>query len=379
MRVYISKPEGKNPMARSSLVAAVFGVLGLAKRTAWSLGVGAVVMLLPSATYAAKVDICHIPPGNPANFHTITINVNALSAHLAHGDLGGACNAQCATLCNDGDACTIDDTGDCEQVGCPGEPRAPVDCNDGNLCTTDSCDSAVGCVNTVVVCTPPDLCTVSCCAPDTGECVDAPIVCPDGEECDLATGQCVPAGCGGACTVFVTSINLKPQAFTSIPIGIFSGLAGADEVCNTLAAGASLPGTYVAWLSDSSQDAKDRIVDAAYETVGGAPIAANKAALLAASTTPLLNKINVTENGAVLPSTGVNPFVWTGTRADGTHKPHAGLDNHCTTSSGEWTTDNPFQNAQAGNVRLSDGGWTESPSANPCSGNGRLYCFQITP
>ncbi len=39
----------------------------------------------------AKVTICHIPPGNPANAHTITISANALAAHMAHGDTTGIC------------------------------------------------------------------------------------------------------------------------------------------------------------------------------------------------------------------------------------------------------------------------------------------------
>jgi hypothetical protein len=33
-----------------------------------------------------KVDVCHIPPGNPANAHIINVSVNAVPAHLAHGD-----------------------------------------------------------------------------------------------------------------------------------------------------------------------------------------------------------------------------------------------------------------------------------------------------
>ena len=41
----------------------------------------------------AKVDICHIPPGNPDNPQTITISENALSAHLEHGDRVGACDS----------------------------------------------------------------------------------------------------------------------------------------------------------------------------------------------------------------------------------------------------------------------------------------------
>ena len=40
---------------------------------------------------AAKVDICHVPPGNPSNSFTISVSTNALSAHLGHGDTTGAC------------------------------------------------------------------------------------------------------------------------------------------------------------------------------------------------------------------------------------------------------------------------------------------------
>jgi|GEM_PF-2225369 len=39
-----------------------------------------------------KITICHIPPGNPANAHSITVSINALDAHLAHGDFVGSCN-----------------------------------------------------------------------------------------------------------------------------------------------------------------------------------------------------------------------------------------------------------------------------------------------
>lgn len=39
-----------------------------------------------------KVTLCHIPPGNPDNAHTITVGEPALSAHRAHGDTEGACD-----------------------------------------------------------------------------------------------------------------------------------------------------------------------------------------------------------------------------------------------------------------------------------------------
>jgi hypothetical protein len=40
----------------------------------------------------AKVTICHIPPGNPGNAHTITVGEPAVAAHVAHGDTIGPCS-----------------------------------------------------------------------------------------------------------------------------------------------------------------------------------------------------------------------------------------------------------------------------------------------
>ena len=40
----------------------------------------------------AKVEVCHQPPGNPSNYHTVRINEKALKAHLAHGDSAGSCD-----------------------------------------------------------------------------------------------------------------------------------------------------------------------------------------------------------------------------------------------------------------------------------------------
>ena len=38
-----------------------------------------------------RVTGCHIPPGNPGNSRTISVSVNAVHAHLAHGDSCGPC------------------------------------------------------------------------------------------------------------------------------------------------------------------------------------------------------------------------------------------------------------------------------------------------
>ena len=63
---------------------------------------------------AAKVDVCHIPPGNPANAHTITISENALDTHLAHGDSVGACESAPA--------------GDAQASGAPAESVDGANC-----------------------------------------------------------------------------------------------------------------------------------------------------------------------------------------------------------------------------------------------------------
>ena len=43
-----------------------------------------------------KVTICHVPPGNPENAHTITIGAAAVPAHLANheGDSVGQCRPE---------------------------------------------------------------------------------------------------------------------------------------------------------------------------------------------------------------------------------------------------------------------------------------------
>ena len=94
----------------------------------------------------------------------------------------GCVNAANQEPCNDGNACTTNDT--CADSSCAGGP-AP-DCEDDNVCTEDSCDPDVGCVNeklTGTDCTDNSLCTDGdgCVA---GECVPGPALdCDDGDYC----------------------------------------------------------------------------------------------------------------------------------------------------------------------------------------------------
>lgn len=114
-----------------------------------AITLGLLLLSKPVHAGPSKVEVCHLPPGELDNFHTITISDKALGAHVEHGDLEGACDGVCAALCDDGDACTIDDTGDCSVNGCPVE-RTAVNCDDGNNLTNDYCDSGSGCINVCI-------------------------------------------------------------------------------------------------------------------------------------------------------------------------------------------------------------------------------------
>ena len=80
-----------------------------------------------------KVLICHIPPGNPANAHTICVGKPAEAAHVAnHGDNLGACPAT--------------DGGAAAPSSCAGPPDACIgnlECSSG-ICVNRVCKSGGG-------------------------------------------------------------------------------------------------------------------------------------------------------------------------------------------------------------------------------------------
>jgi hypothetical protein len=96
------------------------------------------------------------------------------------------------TPCDDGDACTIDDT--CSTGACVG--GRPSNCDDINVCTDDSCEPARGCVHTDNAAACDD--TNACTSADTcsnGTCTGGPLYnCDDGNTC--TDDSCDPAlGC----------------------------------------------------------------------------------------------------------------------------------------------------------------------------------------
>ena len=50
-----------------------------------------VILSSYTPTHDHKVPICHEPPGNLDNAHTISVSMNAVPAHLGHGDEMGTC------------------------------------------------------------------------------------------------------------------------------------------------------------------------------------------------------------------------------------------------------------------------------------------------
>ena len=98
---------------------------------------GTVCLLFAAGANAgkpAKIDICHAPPGNPANTQFIQVGSNgsALPAHLLHGDWEVTAPKCDQKPDNDCDG-VPDDTADND-----------ADCDDGNPGTIDSCNTGVG-------------------------------------------------------------------------------------------------------------------------------------------------------------------------------------------------------------------------------------------
>lgn len=142
------------------------------------------------------------------------------------------------------------------------------------------------------------------------------------------------------------------------------GLEAGDAICRNLAAEAHLPSpdTFVAWLSDATTDAVDRLTgNGPYRRLDGFAIASNKAGLVGG---PVLNSIHVSEDFGYLDDQG---HTWTGTAAEG-----LATANHCDS----WTSGNPADLAGWGFATISrENGWTNIPLSRDCDSLSRIYCF----
>lgn len=161
-----------------------------------------------------------------------------------------------------------------------------------------------------------------------------------------------PASAAASNLVFVTSGTYD---------GALGGLTGGDAICNTLAGAAGLGGTFVAWLSDSTTDAKDRLTGAGpFVSVTGFLIGNDVVDL----TDGLVGAISRDENNQPVSVTGV----WTGTHWDGTWY---GLDCQAWTSN----MNGGSVRGRSGNKGSSGTSWT-SFADGVCFSKRHLYCFE---
>ena len=169
--------------------------------------------------------------------------------------------------------------------------------------------------------------------------------------------------------VFVSSATGDADMSTWPGAGSATGLAAADNVCRSLAAAAHLPApqSFVAWLSDSQQDAADRLTsNGPYRRVDGYAIANSKADLLDGS---VGNSIHVFENGSYEVEV---PFtVWTETATDGTS-----LGAACD----DWTSNlGSLPVVRSGDsTGARTAAWTSYTNKTCADTATRLYCFSNT-
>src|SRR5713101_3217362 len=100
-----------------------------------------------SSNSSHKVTICHSPPGNPANAHTIRVGAPAVPAHLAHGDHLGPCDPGEGRCSHDGgqqdggnppDGGQGGDGGTCLPQNAHCDPSTPPCCS-GLICVSNVC------------------------------------------------------------------------------------------------------------------------------------------------------------------------------------------------------------------------------------------------
>jgi len=246
-----------------------------------------------------------------------------------------------------GTRCVDDNTVEkCENTdgdGC--KEYSSWDCAGGGCCYGGTCYTNGACLGT-------QICSsgswINHCGDGICNCGEDSSTCPS----DCGGGE-IPEG---AIRVFVTSTTYT---------GKLGGLSGADAKCQARADAAGLGGTWVAWLSDSTTNAKDRIPDTnvGYYRLDGVKVADNKADLTDGN---IDNPINVNEEGTSY-SSGI---VRTGTKSDGT------VDTY---TCNDWTTDSSTSYGGIGDITKTDNRWTDYwpdfYTAN-CLHWRALYCFE---
>jgi len=197
----------------------------------------------------------------------------------------------------------------------------------------------------------------------TPNCPTSGLTCSGRGTCSDATGT---AAC--TCKAPFTGKNCEigppgPIVFVSSAAtkGNIGGLAGADAMCQGLAAGAGLSGTFKAFLSDSVMTATARLARPAgsYKLVTGTVVAATANDLFSGTLVALVDR---DEAGVVVAGTEL----WTGSNATG-----GSTGSNC----GDWTQATAASLGTEGVNGFTDGRWLNSYDQF-CDRDARLYCVQ---
>jgi hypothetical protein len=147
--------------------------------------------------------------------------------------------------------------------------------------------------------------------------------------------------------------------------GSLGGHSGANTTCQSLATAASLGGTWMAWVSDSSASPNRNFTKAtiAYRLLDGTEIAANWTALCGGT---LSHAIDIDQTGASLAgATGSAALTWTATATGG-----MSMGDSCTQFTSSTGT------GQVGSCTSTSATWTNASTTEACSAMHHLYCFE---
>jgi hypothetical protein len=171
------------------------------------------------------IQICHYEHPESETAEVISINIDSLEEHLAHGDSQEVinCPVQCTPRCDDNNACTIDLCD--ERKNClPIEERPTLNCDDFNSCTLDFCDAETGCFNIPNTCNDNIACTADSCDQESDpSCIHVPndAACDDSnsctfDSCELGVGCTYqPNTCNDNITCTIDSCDPESDPFCS--------------------------------------------------------------------------------------------------------------------------------------------------------------------
>jgi len=219
--------------------------------------------------------------------------------------------------------------------------------------------------------------------PDMASAVEADPVCiaTDGKlvaNCDLTRSDFIREE---LCRLYLLGLHPLPDYCPARTVfvthesfdGNLGGVAGADAKCQLAADGASLPGTYMAWIATSHSDEPA----ARFSPPTAGPIVLPDRTIVArdwdhltlATAVSLVRPIGVTELGS---SAGDSTYVWTNVDATGTAVITDDVDGTCN----GFASSADSQSAVFGSLEVTNQNWSDSGFTAPCNFPLHLYCFQ---